>query len=122
MKFSFHKRGKKKPSFHLWKDGTSTYMNPSRDWTIGLVIASVGFVVGATLIGFDFYSQLRSEGADVPPQTSQMLYDQNGVTEYARIYSRREDAFNALRAGGTPAPVLTPVATTTATTTPLAGE
>lgn len=114
MKFNLHmKRDAHKPSFHLWKDGTSTYMNPARDWTIGIGIAIVGLVLGLGLVGFDFYAQYHAPGVTVPVQSNGNLYNEKTVREYAKLYDDREAEFKRLRSSETIPMETAPSAATT---------
>lgn len=80
------------------KGGTGYEMNPVRDWTIALSIATLSFLVGTTFIAFDFYTQIsQAPKQEVTVTEKPMTYNEKDVVRYAELYAERVDMFNKLR-------------------------
>jgi hypothetical protein len=80
------------------KGGTGYEMNPVRDWTIALSIATLSFLVGTTFIAFDFYTQIsQAPKQEVTVTEKPMTYNEKDVVRYAELYAERADMFNRLR-------------------------
>lgn len=87
------------------------YMNPMRDWALGLCVAILFFLVGAAYIAFDFYDQLGGIATiEVEDAPQPIVYRDKEIIFYADMYSKKELRFNTLRGE---APVVAPLATTT---------
>ncbi len=98
MKLGFKSLKKVKSPFAKRKrEAAGDYMNPLRDWTIGLGIASVLFIVGIGFIFYDFKRQF-SEGFELDAQESEIpRYSAGVVREFARVYTDRQTRFEQLR-------------------------
>lgn len=82
----------------LSKDGTGYSINPVRDWTMGLFVATLCFLVGVTYIGFDFYSQIsRVPNEEIVTDVKPVTYKEKDVVRYAEFYAEKASTFNKLR-------------------------
>jgi hypothetical protein len=79
------------------KRRSSAYITPLRDWTYGLVLATIVFFIGGIAIAIDFYAQfyVPIQIEDVPVQT--LTYRANSVKDYAKKLTDREHTFTELR-------------------------
>jgi len=98
MKFNF-KQSKKNKVFlaKWWRDNMHEYLNPTRDWTIGLFVAVLLFVLGIGYIGFDFYIQFGAPKDIVYIETQSVGYRDVEVKRYAEQYDERERIFRELQ-------------------------
>jgi hypothetical protein len=98
MKFNFKDlKVRKNPALQGWKSGIQNYMNPSRDWTVGIGVATVLFLGGSVFIGFDFYDQFGAPARDVVAEIQPVVYQEKEVIQQAEVYDERERVFNMLR-------------------------
>ena len=72
-------------------------INPLRDWSIGLGIATLIFFLGIAATAFDFYSQFYITPYDSNLSEEPLVYRANEVKIYAEIYDEKEKTFNQLR-------------------------
>lgn len=92
----------KKPCLRLHE-----FVNPAREWAIGLLGAAFVFALGATYIGIDLHEQFTKEPTYTDISESTLTYDKKGVVEYATQYREREAQFIKLR-GERPAVIVPP--------------
>lgn len=74
------------------------FMNPNRDWFLGLTAAVVLFILGAGYIAYDFYQQFGVPNQAVIVEERPVVYQGDEVVRYAELYEEKEREFNALRA------------------------
>lgn len=103
------------------------YMNPMRDWTLGLSIAVLVLLGGFSYFAFEFYVQFGIPEADVVGEKTAVSYNEKEVRFYAKQYETKEAVFNQLRQDMKPLSSPVQVETLTATTSdtvekPLAGD
>lgn len=117
------------PSFfsRFSKPGDHEFVNPLRDWTIGLFVAVCIFLGGVGAIGLDFYLQFGAPNEAVPVEEQTVVYREREVVQYAEEYNKKETRFKELRTHtvSVPAKVEEVASTTTAATeevAPLADE
>jgi len=72
-------------------------INPSRDWIIGLSVATTVFLVGIGITVFDFYSQLYVSPNDSNVSKNSLMYRDSEVKSYSDLYDEKEKEFNELR-------------------------
>lgn len=82
---------------HLWKSAFSDYVNPLRDWTIGLAAAALLFAGWSSYIAFDFYDQFIVPLEVENVATEGVLYKEKEVLFYATEYDEKEKIFEELR-------------------------
>jgi len=98
MKLKFKKSKDGKAFFiTLWRNGVHDYINPIRDWTVGLFIASFIFLAGVGYIAFDFYTQFGASENSIHVESESIRFRDVEVKRYAESYSEKERVFNALR-------------------------
>ena len=82
---------------HLWKNAFADYVNPLRDWSIGLALATLFLVSWTSYIAFDFYDQFIAP-LEIENVTSEgVLYKEKEILFYAKEYDEKEKTFEALR-------------------------
>lgn len=74
------------------------FMNPNRDWLLGLTVAAVLFILGAGYIAYDFYQQFGVPSQAVVVEEQPVVYRSDEVVQYAELYEEKEREFNTLRA------------------------
>lgn len=91
---------------------TGDYMNPLRDWTIGLCIATFTFLAGTAFIAYDFYTQfgVQTVTSDVAAQNNKLMYPKAEIFNLADSYREKESYFEKLR-NARKAPLTPPQAT-----------
>ncbi len=98
MKLKFKKSKDGKAFFlTLWRNGVHDYVNPVRDWMIGLCVATTVFLFGVGYIAFDFYTQFGASDDAVQVESQSIGYRDVEVKRYAEQYTERERVFNELR-------------------------
>lgn len=99
MKFSFKIFSNKGSLATLFsKGGTGYVMNPVRDWTIGLMVATICFLVGVAFISYDFYTQISQDPKkDLVVESKPLVYKEKEVIRYAGLYAEKASTFNKLR-------------------------
>ncbi len=98
MKLKFKKSKNGKAFFlTLWRNGVHDYINPVRDWTIGLAVAILVFLCGVAYISFDFYTQFGAPKDTVYVESQSVGYRDVEVKKYAEQYIEKERVFNELR-------------------------
>lgn len=75
---------------------TGDYMNPLRDWAIGLACATTMFIGGVVYIGYDFYSQFTIVEV-VTDTEKKIVYPEKEIRNLADSYTDKEKNFNELR-------------------------
>lgn len=97
MKFNLHIHtgGGRLSSHH--KRSTWEYMNPVRDWTVGLGLGAMLFVAGVSFIVLDFYNQFGVTAPEAVLSEQPITYREKEVKLYAEQYAEKERRFNALR-------------------------
>jgi hypothetical protein len=95
----------------ILKGGSHEYINPVREWLVGLMIAMIAFVSGIIFIALDFYEQLEASPDDVAVE--HFNYKETDVKYYADQYRQKEQIFNKMRKSSLYVPPVT-VSTTTA--------
>ena len=122
MKLNLHFLNIFKESFgKKHRSGLTQYMNPLRDWAIGLSLATFVLIFGTGFIGFDFYKQFVAPQEEVKAPSKPAIYSEKETKEYAEKYMKKEVLFNALRNEKPSIPVIVPIvnkATTTASKAP----
>ncbi len=116
MKLAFKKSKNGKAFFiNLWRSGLHDYVNPLRDWTAMLAVATLVLMSAVAYIAFDFYVQFAAppKAVDLPSQS--LGYRDVEVERYADLYREKERAFNELRKNKVyvPTPVVEEVASST---------
>ncbi len=105
------------------RDTSGDYMNPLRDWTIGLTVAVIFFVGGVSAIIFDFYTQFGVNiGADDGNKKNIPVYSTSEVRTFARQYAEKSDEFEKLRKKSASAVSLKQPFATTTESTPVSTE
>lgn len=78
------------------KKTAGEFINPLKHWTVGLISATLVFLIGIILIGFDFYSQLVSP-VETNVEEKSVVYSESEVRLYAERYQEKEILFNSKR-------------------------
>lgn len=73
------------------------FINPSRDWLVGLFCAVVVFIGGMVFIAIDFYIQFEMPSNETIFDVQTMKYQDKNVIYFAEIYTEKEKTFNQLR-------------------------
>ncbi len=95
MKLNIQNLLQKKSSFATFKK-QDLFLNQSREWIRGLLLATFLFCISAVYIGFDFYTQLQVSSIHVETSVKIIEYRENDVREYSDKYNKKEDQFNTL--------------------------
>ncbi|MFZ2253349.1 MAG: hypothetical protein WAW13_04250 [Minisyncoccia bacterium] len=118
MKFNFRKILQRETLFSAFKK-QDLFLNQSREWIRGLILAAGIFIAGIVFIAFDFYTQfyVSPESIEVPAQ--EVIYREKDVRAYADKFDAKERSFNALRVNRQPvvAPLPVGIPVSEATTT-----
>jgi hypothetical protein len=117
MNFNLNVKLGAKSQKHSSKKSPREFINPIRDWTIGLFTATVLFLTGVVFIALDFYLQFIAEPQAFVAEDQLVVYPEKEVRHYAELYRKKEENFNALHSI-IPFPVVDAVVETQATTTP----
>lgn len=72
------------------------FINPERDWSIGLGLAVLCFATGVGYIVFDFYMQFEVP-QDMNIDSKGIMYRPQEVEDFAQIFTAKESTFNELR-------------------------
>ena len=96
MKFNLRNFTKKKHLTLIGVSGSSNHLHSLRDWAVGLALATIVFVGGASYIAFDFYTQFGVEKEQVSGG-SPLQYNANKVHMYAEKYNEKERAYEGVR-------------------------
>ncbi len=94
MKFAFLGLKKKKG---MTQYRAREFVNPVRDWLIGLTCAFVILVCGIAYIAYDFHTQIIEREEGVTVSETPLQYDERAVREQGSRFKEREIIFNRLR-------------------------
>lgn len=94
MKFAFLGLKKKKG---MTQYRAREFVNPVRDWLIGLTCAFVILVCGVAYIAYDFHTQIIEREEGVTVSETPLQYDERTVLEQGSRFKEREALFNRLR-------------------------
>lgn len=73
------------------------FVNPTRDWFVGLLGVIVCFCVGIAYIVYDFNMQVGADQDITLDGVDVISYPERDVLRYADIYKEKQAAFDALR-------------------------
>ena len=73
------------------------FINPGRDWLVGLFCAVVVFISGIVFIAIDFYVQFEVPSSDTILDVQTIKYQDKNVIYFSEIYTEKEKTFNQLR-------------------------
>ena len=105
----------------------SEYINPTRDWMYGLVLATFVLCAGFAYFAFQFYSQFGISETKRANEKTVVTYNEKELHTFTEKYAAKEVIFNELRKNIYSAPPPIPIEITSSTpaeviTPPLAGE
>lgn len=95
---------------------SNDYMNPLRDWAIGLSAITMFLFLSISFVAYDFYSEFYLPQSEIEIQDTSIKYAEKEVLYYARVYDTQETEFAELRTkrpavAPIPVPVPVPVET-----------
>lgn len=73
------------------------FVNPKRDWTIGLLVAVFIFCLSCAYIAYDFYTQFIIQPDAMIVEGSTIKYNETEVRRLAEIYQGKVDALISKR-------------------------
>jgi type II secretory pathway component PulC len=75
-----------------------SFMHPVREWFLGVGVCISILIIGGAYIAYDFYAQFDASGTPVVTEEQGVIYREDEVREYAKLYTERDQAFQTLRA------------------------
>lgn len=76
---------------------TREFVNPGRDWFVGLVLAMIMLAGGGAYIMYDFHTQVIEHEGNVTITEAPLQYDERAVLEQSNRFKEREITFTRLR-------------------------
>ncbi len=81
---------------NLWRSGVHDYVNPVRDWTVILGLATVTFLCGVLYTAYDFYTQFGAQNNSVSVPSVTPTYRDTEVRDLATFYASKETEYRTL--------------------------
>ena len=95
INFSF---AKTKKIHRVTRAKVREYINPRREWALGLFGATLCLLAGATYIGIDLRAQFTDELVFTGVNETTLTYNKTDVIEQATLFREKDKRFNELRA------------------------
>ena len=75
----------------------SRIIHPVRDWTYGILLALVLFILFSSFAGFTYYSFSKNVDKEINVESSAIIYEQKDAQAVLEIYRERKIMFEKLR-------------------------